>query len=165
LREGQIPRYARNDEIAWQDEMINATYSVHIDAAPERVWRETVDIENWAAFAGQMQSVKRIDSGDFRVGSSARVTPKQFWSSLWTVTEMKPGRSFTWGSTLAPGLHVVAGHVVEPEDGGTRLTLSLRSSGPGALVAAPLTALVFRRNLRQEGNGLKRHVEASSTDG
>jgi len=143
--------------------MLSLSYSVHIDAPPERVWRETVDVERWPDYVPTMVQLKRTDSGAFGPGKSARVTPKGFVGSLWTVTKLDDGRSFTWESAALPGLHFSGSHTVEPDAGGSRLTLDLVISGWLGALMSPLTARTFRRNLKIEGDAFKSRCEAGAT--
>lgn len=135
------------------------SHTVHIDAAPEQVWAITVDVENWTAFAPQFKSLVRSEDGPLGMGSSARVTPHGFFGAVWTVTEYEEGRSFTWEADMLPGLHIVAGHVVEPESGGTSLTLSLDASGPTLVPMWLALRRIFRRNVTGEAAGLKAYAE------
>jgi uncharacterized protein YndB with AHSA1/START domain len=141
--------------------MLSINNTVHIDAPPERVWRAMADVERWPEFAPQFQAIKRRDEGPLALGKSARVTPKGFFGAPWTVVEYTEGRSFTWDANMLPGVHLSAGHIVEPEDGGTSVTLSLKASGPMWLLLAPALARIFRRNVRQEADGMKAYCEAN----
>ncbi len=143
--------------------MLSISHTVHINAAPERVWRAMVDVERWPEFAPQFQSIVGREQGPLALGSSARVTPKGFFGARWTVVEYTEGRSFTWDANMLPGVRLSAGHVVEPEGSGTRVTLSLQASGPMWLLMAPALARIFRRNVRQEGEGMKAYCERSAS--
>jgi uncharacterized protein YndB with AHSA1/START domain len=137
--------------------------SIHIDAPPERVWQATVDVERWPSFAAQFQRIVRSDDGPLALGKKARATPRGLLGSEWVVIEYEEGRSFTWETDALPGLHLVGGHVVEPEGDGTRATASLRSSGPVALLITPVAAIIFRRNTRLYCEGLKKYCEGGAT--
>jgi len=139
------------------------SHTIHIDAPPDRVWQALVDVERWPEFAAQFQRIVRSDDGPLALGKKARVTPRGLPGSEWVLTEYAEGRSFSWESDALPGLHLVAGHVIEPAAAGTRATMSLRSSGPAALLIAPATALIFRRNTRLECEGLKKYCERSAS--
>ena len=91
------------------------------------------------------------------------MTPKGFFGSLWVVTVYGEGRSFVWESDLAPGMRFVAGHTVAAVDGGARLALSLNYSGPLATLLSPVLGGIFRRNVRQEGDGIKAYCEGASS--
>jgi uncharacterized protein YndB with AHSA1/START domain len=133
--------------------------TVHINAPPEKIWQAFVDVERWPEFAPQFQSIVRNDEGPFALGKSARVTPKGFFGSVWTITEFTDGRSFTWEADMLPGLHLLAGHSIEPDAAGANVRLWLESSGPMAGVMSLALGRIFRRNVRQEGEGMKSYCE------
>jgi uncharacterized protein YndB with AHSA1/START domain len=141
--------------------MASFSETVHIDAPPDRVWQLTVAVERWPDFVPTFVQVARTDTGDFGPGKSARVTPKGFLGSVWTVTKFDARRAFTWESTALPGLHFVGSHTVEPDRAGTRLTLDLVVSGWLAAVLSPLTSPTFRKNLKIEAEAFKTHCEAA----
>jgi len=133
--------------------------TLHIDAPPAKIWQAFIDVERWPEFAPQFQSIVRNDEGPFALGKSARVTPKGFFSSVWTVTEFTDGRSFTWETNQMPGLHLAGGHEIEPDASGANVTLWLHSSGPLAGVMSPILGRISRRNTRQYCEGLKAYCE------
>ena len=135
------------------------TNTVHVSAPPAKVWAAMAGVERWPEFAPQFKTIVRKDDGPIALGKSALVTPKGFFGAVWTVTEYTEGRSFTWEANMLPGLHLTAGHVVEPDGDGTRVTLSLASSGPASVLLALPLGRIFRRNVRQEGEGLKAYCE------
>lgn len=143
--------------------MAHFEYAVHIAAPPERVWRATIDVERWPDFIPTFTKSKRTDDGAFGLGRSARVTPKGFVGSVWTVTHFDDGCSFTWESDVVPGIHFVGRHAIEPEDAGTRLLLSLEVSGWLAALMSPLTARTYRRNLQREAEAFKSHCEGGAS--
>ena len=136
--------------------------TVHIDAPVERVWRVATDVERWPEWASYMRSLVPQDEGPLRMGSRVRVTPKGMPGSVWTVTEFDEGRSYTWETSLAPGLRLAGGHVYEAEGAGTSATFSLATAGPLGVALGPALGLVFRRNTRLATDGLKAHCEAAT---
>jgi uncharacterized protein YndB with AHSA1/START domain len=135
--------------------------TVWIDAPTQAVWETAIDVEEWPRWASYMKNLGRQDNGPFALGRRIRVVPKGMPGSVWTVTEFDPPRSYTWTTQLAPGLGLVAGHVLEPKDQGTTATFSLATSGPLGAVLSPLLSIVFRRNTRLATDGLKRHCETA----
>jgi len=135
------------------------TRTVWIDAPTQVVWGAAIDVEQWPRWASYMSKLTKQDRGPLANGSRVRVDPKGMPGSVWTVTEYDPPRSYTWTTQIAPGVGLVAGHVLEPKDQGTTATFSLATSGPIGAVLSPLLSIVFRRNTRLATTGLKRHCE------
>jgi uncharacterized protein YndB with AHSA1/START domain len=135
--------------------------TVWIAAPTQLVWDTAIDVEQWPRWASYMSKLTKQDPGSFALGSRVRVDPKGMPGSVWTVTEYEPPRSYTWTTQLAPGLGLVAGHVLESKDQGTTATFSLATSGPIGAVLSPLLSIVFRRNTRLATEGLKRQCEAA----
>src|SRR5688500_10645282 len=110
--------------------MATTQRTVWIDAPPQMVWATAIDVEQWPQWASYMSKLTKQSPGPFALGSRVRVDPKGMPGSVWIVTEYEPSRSYTWTTQLAPGLGLVAGHVLEPKDQGTAATFSLATSGP-----------------------------------
>ena len=132
--------------------------SVEIDSPPKRVWEVMTEVELWPEWTESVQKVKRLDSGPFRVGSRARIKQPKFLPAVWEVTEMDPGRSFTW-VTRSPGMVARGRHRVEPTAKGSRATLSVAYSGLLAGLVAKLLAGITDRYLMYEAAGLKQRSE------
>lgn len=139
--------------------MTAASHTVHIDAPPDKVWAAIMDVERWPEFAPQFKSIVRTDDGPIAQGKAAKVTPHGFPGAVWTITRFEAGRSFLWEADFVPGLHLAADHAIEPDGEGTKVMLSLDSSGPLAPIAALAVGRIFRRNVRQEAEGLKAYCE------
>ena len=93
-----------------------------------------------------------------RVGSRALVRQPRFPPAMWKVTEIDPGRSFTW-ITGGPGMRVYAHHAVMPVDGGARASLRLHYEGVVGRFLARMTRGITDRYLKYEAAGLKRRSE------
>ena len=132
-----------------------------IDAPPDIVWAVMSDGERWPEWTASVTSVKRLDDGPLRVGSQALIRQPRFPPARWTVTELLPGRSFTWKSGL-PGMWVHGEHSVAPIGTGTRATLRLFYQGALARLMGRLTSDITNRYLGMEAAGLKRRSEELS---
>lgn len=132
--------------------------TAEIAAPADRVWPVMSDVERWHEWTESITRVKRLDSGPFAVGSKAVIRQPKFPPAVWTVTEIVPGRSFTWES-VAPGLRVIGHHVVEPTPTGSRATLSLRLQGLFGGLWGRLTGGITQRYLGFEAKGLKARSE------
>jgi uncharacterized membrane protein len=129
--------------------------TTHVAAPTEAVWRLFVDVERWPDLTESMRQVRRLDSGPLRVGSEASIKQPGLARARWKVTELEPGKSFTWESA-AIGVTTVGGHVVEPDEGGSTITLFLRQTGPLAGVVERLLGARATRYLSMELEGFRR---------
>ena len=134
--------------------------SVDIAAALDEVWTVLVDVEGWPSWTASVSKVKVLDGTPLAVGSRVRVRQPRLPATVWDVSSLEPGRSFTW-TAAAPGVTTVADHRLEAQGDGVRATLALERSGP----LAPVVDLLFRRLTRRyvtmEADGLKRRCEAA----
>jgi hypothetical protein len=140
--------------------MSRLTRSIRIEAPVADVWAAIVDVEAWPAWARQFRRLERLDASPLAVGSRVRVTPKGMPGAVWQVTEYQEGRSFTWASSLSPGVRVTGGHAVAADGNGATAEFWLEASGLlGKLLTPVLRRTVFSRNTRSATEGLKRYVE------
>jgi hypothetical protein len=131
-----------------------------IDAPASLVWDLTVDVSRWPEFTPTMRRVEPLDPLPVRVGTRARIKQPLQPESVWTVTELEPGRRFAW-ETRRGGLTMVATHGIEPVDGGCRNRLSLELSGKGERRFTLLLGPAVRWSLARENAGFKRAAERS----
>jgi hypothetical protein len=124
------------------------------------VWATIVDVERWPAWASQFKRLERLDTGPLGRNSRVRVRPNGMPAAVWHVIDYEEGRSFTWASSLAPGVLITGGHVVTSDGTGTNAEFSLEASGAlGTLLNPLLRRTVFSRNTRSATQGLKRYIE------
>lgn len=143
--------------------MASIEQEFHVEAPPAAVWRVMADVERWPEWTPSMKRVKRLEDGPLAGGSRARLRiAGSLVESTWTVTSFEAERSFTWESNVMPGVVTVTDHELTPADGGTRVVLRVTFKGPLAPVAAAMLMPVSRRNVRLEGEGLKRTAEAAA---
>src|SRR5262245_43128336 len=93
--------------------------SIDIAAPPDVVWPVMSDVERWHEWTASVRGVTLLDKGPLKIGSRAMIRQPRFPPAVWKVTELEPGRSFTW-TTGAPGMLVYGRHSVAPIAGGTR---------------------------------------------
>lgn len=132
--------------------------SVDIQAPIDRVFEVMADTGRWHEWTPSVTSIKRLDEGDFVVGSKAVIRQPKFPPALWTITAIEPGRSFTW-ENRAPGIRVIAHHSAEAIASGSLVTLSLRYEGFLAPLLGWLTGNITNRYLAMEASGLKARSE------
>lgn len=129
-----------------------------VSAPPEEAWRLFVDVGRWPKMTKSIREVRRVDDGPLRVSSEAIVRQPRLPRARWRVTELEPGRSFTW-ETTAGGVTAVGGHVVEPAGRGSVITLTLRWHGPLAGLTQALLGRLSHRYLSMEMEGFRRTAE------
>lgn len=134
--------------------------TVDVDAVPAAVFAVYADVERWSDWTASVTKVERLDDGAFGVGSRAKVHQPKLPVATWTVTDLQPGRAFTWVAT-GPGLRTTGTHLVEPSGHGARVTATLDQEGPLGWLVGRLTAGLTRRYLVLETEGIKRRCEAS----
>lgn len=135
------------------------TTTTDIEAAPSRVWPVMIDVEHWHEWTPSIQRIEKLEPGPLRVGGRARVYQPKLLPAVWEVTEIDPGRSFTWVSR-APGALVIGRHHIDALDNGRcRVTLAVDYSGPIGKVVGRVFGNVTQRYIDMEANGLKQRCE------
>jgi len=132
--------------------------SVDIAASPDIVWQVMRDAERWHEWTESVSSIRVLGNGPLAVGTRALIRQPKFPPAVWKVTELEPGRGFTWKSGL-PGSWVYARHSIDPTNMGSRVTLRLRYEGAIGRWLARLTRDITNRYLNLEAAGLKKRSE------
>jgi uncharacterized membrane protein len=138
--------------------------TIDVAAPAEKVFDVYADVEHWPDWTSTVTSVERLDDGPFRLGSRARVRQPRLPTAVWEVTELVPGRTFTWVSR-GPGLVTTGRHTVQPAAGpGTATAIAeLEQAGPVGRLVGLLYARLIDRYLRTEVRGLKAFCEGSGS--
>lgn len=132
--------------------------SIDIGAPPERVYDVIVDVERWHEWTPSITRATLRSGPPLTVGSLAIVRQPKLPPAMWSVTDVQPGRGFTWQSR-APGLRVVGIHSVEPAPGGSRATLAIEIRGLFGPLWARLSKAITERYIGFEAAGLKARSE------
>jgi uncharacterized membrane protein len=131
-----------------------------VDAPADAVYQLFIDVERWPEMTASISEVRRTDSGPLRVGSEAVVRQPRLPRARWRVTELVPGRTFTW-ETSAGGITTAGRHQVEPDGQRSVITLTLTQHGPLAWLAEVLSGRLARKHLAMEADGFRRTAEAA----
>ena len=140
--------------------MRNFAITVDVDAPPERVWQVISDLDHWHEWTDSVSSVKRINGGPFAVGTMILIKQPRFPPALWKLTEIIPGKTFTWTSG-GPGFKSIASHTIEPRNTGARVTLRLEYRGLLGGAFGKMTAGITERYMAMEASGLKKRSESA----
>lgn len=142
--------------------MVLLSAAVEVNASAETVFGVYCDVERWPQWTASMTEVRRLDPGPLAVGTRVLVRQPRLPAREWFVTDLVPGRSFTWESRRS-GLRTVARHRVTAGSDRCRVTAELEHSGPWALIAGLMTGRLTRRYLSWETAGLKQRCEQSTS--
>jgi uncharacterized membrane protein len=134
-------------------------HELTIDAPVETVWALTLDVERWPSLTPTITSVERLDDGPLAIGSRARLRQPGQRPTVWTVTELEPGRRFAWAARVF-GVRMTGAHGLTPAGAGCRNHLSLQLEGRGAGVLGRLAGRRLARAIATENAGFKRQAEA-----
>lgn len=129
-----------------------------VSAPPESVWRLFTDLDRWPEMNQSIAELRRLDSGPLKIGTEAVIRQPPLPPARWRVTQLDPGRGFTW-ETRSPGVTAVGGHLVEPDGQGSVITLTLDLRGPLAPLMRLFAGKLSRRNLTMELEGFRRASE------
>ena len=134
--------------------------TIDVAAPAERVFGVYTDVEHWPDWTASVTSVERLDQGPLRVGSRARIKQPRLPVTVWEVTGLVPGRSFTWVAR-GPGIVSTGSHAVSPMAGEDRVkvTASLEQAGPLGPFLGFLTRRLTDRYLDTEVRGIKAYCE------
>ena len=127
--------------------------TVDIAAPPRRVLALLLDVERWPEWAATVTSVRRVDGGEFGIGSKAHLHQPKMLPAVWQVTALSD-TDFVW-VTRRPGLQVHAGHAVEKTPTGSKVTLSLQLTGPLSGLAVCLFGRLGARYMHIEAESLR----------
>ncbi|HET6968990.1 MAG TPA: SRPBCC family protein [Ornithinibacter sp.] len=114
-------------------------------APTDRLWSVMSQVRRWPRWLPTVDAVTPLDPArPDEVGASYTVEQPGLPRAVWTITEIRPGRSFTWESAR-PGIRSVGTHELRPgPDGTTTIVLGIAWSG----LLAPLLRLAVGRKAR-----------------
>jgi len=147
------------------------THSVDIAAPTDLVWRVYTDVERWPQWMDSMDHVDLAASGGaiegepLQLGSRVWISQPRLPNATWEVTELTPGRSWTWVSR-SPGATSTAIHHLSPaEPTTTRVDTTLEMTGVLGRVVGRLIAKRAARYMAMEADGLRAACAARADRG
>ncbi len=139
--------------------MIQYQSTVLISVPSEPVWRVLADVEHWREWTASITRIEPLDPPAFAVGTRFKVFQPRLRPLIWTITDLRPGTSFTWASKSL-GMKVVAEHMIEPAgEGESKVTLRTTFSGPVGFLVGRLSGTMTQEYMGLEARGLKQRSE------
>jgi hypothetical protein len=126
--------------VAWQCE-----HSAESEASPEAVWRRYVDVENWSEWSKKGVEESSID-GDFEVGTTGTSKAPHLPKGKFELVAVEPEKRFASKAKL-PGATLLFEHMLEPADGGTRITHRATLDGPLTFLWSPVVGVIIKRGM------------------
>lgn len=133
--------------------------SIEIEAPASVVWTVYADVEHWSDWTASVDRVVGLDGAQLAVGRRFEIKQPRFPKLVWEVTEVDPGRSWTWVQRSPGGTTVAVHEVVDLGGGRTDVRQRLDQGGPIGALVGRLTAGITRRYLAMEAAGLKARSE------
>lgn len=133
--------------------------TVGIDAPSTVVWDVFSDVERWPDWTASVLRLVGIDGPELKVGSRFRIDQPRMPRLVWEVTELAPGRSWTWVQRSPGGVTTARHDVIATPDGHTVVRQELDQRGLLGAVVARLMHRMTVRYLELEAQGLKDRSE------
>ena len=137
---------------------MNIEHQILIHAAPETVWRITVNVARWPEWTPTVRSARALTEGPLALGSRYAVKQPLQPEAQWEVTDCLDGQSFSWETRGARQV-LRATHRLEAHAEGTLNTLILEAPGLTGVLRRPVLRILFRAALSKENAGLKAFCE------
>ena len=134
--------------------------SITINASQEAVWKVLSDVAHWQAWTPTVTKVEVLNTPELKLGNRYKVIQPKLQPAEWTVTELTTS-NFTWESK-APGMHMVAEHVVKPINANqAEVTLTFAFNGWLGKLIGKLYGKMTSEYIQTEAQSLKKNVETS----
>jgi uncharacterized membrane protein len=139
--------------------------SVEIDAPAATVWDVFADVERWPEWTASVERIVALDGPGIEVGKRFEIKQPRLPNLVWEVTELEPGRSWSWRHRRT-GATTVATHEVVPQDSGPTLVRQrIDQRGPIGVAVGLHMLRLTKRYLRLEADGLKARSEQGKHHG
>ena len=144
------------------------THSAEVPATIDLVWRVYTDVERWPQWMESMDHVDLAASGGaiegepLQLGSQVWISQPRLPNATWEVTELTPGRSWTWVSRSLGATSTATHRLTAVDDATTRVDTALEMTGVlGDLVGRLITKRA-KRYMAMEAEGLRAACEAET---
>jgi uncharacterized membrane protein len=132
---------------------------VDIDAPATVVWDVFSDVERWPDWTASVTRLVALDGPGIEVGKRFEIKQPRMPKLVWEVTDVAPGRSWTWVQRSPGGLTLASHDVTAISDGRTRVRQQIDQRGPVGILVGLGMRRMTRRYLDLEAVGLKTRSE------
>ena len=120
-------------------------HSAETEAEPAAVWERYTDVSNWKEWSPKGVEDSGLD-GDFEVGSTGYSKAPHLPKGKFELVEVEPERRFVSQSKM-PGGTMTFEHMLEPTEGGTKITHKAAIDGPLTFLWNPAIGRIVKRGL------------------
>ncbi|MGO4443220.1 SRPBCC family protein [Mycobacterium sp. 2YAF39] len=132
---------------------------VDIDAPASVVWDVFSDVERWPEWTESVTTLVALDGPGIAVGKRFEIKQPRMPKLVWVVTEVEPGKSWTWVQRSPGGVTLASHDVTTIAEGQTRVRQWIDQRGVvGVLVGLAMRSMT-QRYLNLEAAGLKTRSE------
>jgi len=135
--------------MAWQME-----HSAESSASAAAVWRRYVDVEHWSEWSQKGVERSSLD-GEFEEGTTGKSKAPGFPEGKFQLVTVEPEKQFV-SEAKFPGGRLTFEHMIEPADGGTRITHRATLDGPLTFVWSQVIGRIVKRGMPE---GVERLAE------
>ena len=132
---------------------------VAIDAPANLVWEVFSDVERWPEWTTSVTRLVALDGPGLVVGKRFEIKQPRMPKLVWEVTDVAPGKSWTWVQRSPGGLTTASHDVTALSESRTRVRQQLDQRGPVGALVGLLMRRMTRRYLDLESVGLKSRSE------
>ena len=123
---------------------VESEHSAESEAQPASVWERYTDVEQWHEWSKGVEESSL--EGEFEAGSTGISKAPNLPKVRFELVEVEPERRFVSKAKL-PGGTLILEHMIEPTNGGTRITHRARLGGPLRSLWRPVIGRIIDREL------------------
>jgi len=120
-------------------------HSAESKAQPASVWERYTDVEHWREWSPKGVEESSLE-GEFEAGSKGTSKAPHLPKGRFELVEVEPERRFVSKGKL-PGGTLIFEHMIEPTNGGTRITHRATLAGPLTFLWSPVIGRIIKRGL------------------
>lgn len=140
--------------------MTKFSTSITIKSSQQSVWNVLSNVAHWHEWTPTVNKVEVLNTSELKLGNRYKVFQPKLQPAEWTVNELTTS-NFTWESK-APGMHMVAEHVVKSVNANqSEVTLTFAFSGWLGNLLGKMYGKMTEEYVQTEAQSLKKKVETS----